>query len=64
VLGMSDAEFVAAFEGLTIEQFDALTARLFAGRRGDDEALCAKYRVLANHRVAQIRVIHPDWFYD
>jgi hypothetical protein len=51
---MSDAEFIAFCEPLTVAEMDALTKRLFTGRREDDEALCARYRALADHRVKQM----------
>jgi hypothetical protein len=60
---MSDSEFVAAFAELSIEEFDALTVRLFAGRRSDDEALASKYRAMADRRVKDLHRFAPEIFY-
>jgi hypothetical protein len=54
VLRMTDAEFIAFCEPLSVDDMDALTKRLLTGRRDDDEALCSKYRTLADHRCKQL----------
>jgi hypothetical protein len=65
VARMSDAEFVAAFQGLTIREFDALTARLLslANRDEQKESINAKYRALTDHRCRQLRELAPHMFY-
>jgi hypothetical protein len=56
VLKMTDAEFIALCEPLTVDEMDVFTKRLFSGGREDDEALCAKYRALADHRCKQLKL--------
>jgi hypothetical protein len=63
VLRMTDAEFIAFCEPLSVDDMDAFTKRLFAGRREDDAALAAKYRALADHRCKQLHRDAPEMFF-
>jgi hypothetical protein len=54
---MSATDFVAFAADLSLAEMDAWTKKLFAGRREDDEALCAKYRALADDRCKQLHEI-------
>jgi hypothetical protein len=63
VAEMSDAEFIAMCEPLTVDEMDVFTKRLFTGRREDDAALCSKYRALADHRCKQLHRDTPNMFF-